>query len=283
MDDFEKAKLVLIEREVAVKEGELEHKRSEAAGSPWRSPLVVAIFAAAVGAFSNAAVTYYDALQARQLASTTAENDRILEMIKAGEPAQVKANLEFLIDTDLIKDSELIASIQEYYDGREPGTGPGSSLPVQIDPDYMRRFTEFMDNQGLKYFSAEEFLILGGGNSDPNSPAFARNTPPPVELWPNVAKIARVLDEFRERHGAPIQLKSVFRNPEYSSAIGGATKSQHLLGHAADFSSTKGSPEEWASILRKMRDEGLFKGGIGVLSAFVHVDVRGVNADWDNR
>ena len=204
-------------------------------------------------------------------------------MIKAGEPAQVKANLEFLIDTGLVSDAELIANIRKYYEGRDPATGPGTSVPMQIDPDYMRRFREFMESQGLKYFRAEEFLVLGGNNSDPGSSAFGRNTPPPVELWENIAKVAAVLDEFRERHGAPIQLVSLFRNPEYSAAIGGASKSQHLLGQAADFTSAKGSPEEWAGILRDMRDEGLFQGGIGIHSSFVHVDVRGVNADWDSR
>ena len=283
VDDFEKTKLALLEREVAVKEGELEHKKMEGKSSAWRSPLVVAIFVAATGAFSNAGVTYYDALQARNLALSDAENGRILEMIKAGEPAQVKANLVFLIDTGLISDAELTANIRKYYEGRDPATGPGTSVPMQIDPDFVRRFREYFESQELKYLSAEEFLVLGSSNFDPGSSAFGRNTPPPVELWPNIAKVASVLDEFRERHGAPIQLVSLYRNPEYSDAIGGAPRSQHLLGQAADFRSAKGSPDEWAAILREMRDEGLFQGGIGINSSFVHVDIRGANSDWGGR
>ena len=32
--------------------------------------------------------------------------------------------------------------------------------------------------------------------------------------------------------------------------------------------------------LQKMRAEGLFKGGLGKYSTFVHVDTRGYNATW---
>lgn len=132
MDEFDKAKLALLEREVAVKESELAQKTEEAKLSRWRSPLVVAIFAAAVGAMTNAGVTYYDALQARSLAKSSAENERILEMIKVGDPDQVQRNLEFLVATDLVRDDDTVESIEAYYKGREAGTGPGSTLSSNL-------------------------------------------------------------------------------------------------------------------------------------------------------
>lgn len=144
MDEkIEKARLALLEREVAVKEGELEHKRSIAVVSPWSSPLVISVLAAAVGAFSNAIVTYFDSLQARQLATANAENDRILEMIAVAEPAQVEENLQFLIDTGLISDDSIIESMERYYGSRDPGTGPGNSTPVRPNGSAERQWENY--------------------------------------------------------------------------------------------------------------------------------------------
>jgi hypothetical protein len=50
-----------------------------------------------------------------------------------------------------------------------------------------------------------------------------------------------------------------------------------MRGGALDLS---GSPVTLRRILREMRDEGLFRGGIGRYPTFTHVDVRGKNADW---
>jgi lysozyme len=40
------------------------------------------------------------------------------------------------------------------------------------------------------------------------------------------------------------------------------------------------SPPQWHAIAQQLRGEGLFSGGIGLYGSFVHVDVRGYNADW---
>lgn len=138
--DSESAKLALLEREISVKERDLEHRIFESKVSAWRSPLVVAVMVAALGAFSNAWITYYNAYLAREaalvefdrtnrLASTEAENARILEMIKIGEPDQVKRNLQFLIETSLVSNTDVVSDIKEYYAHNAPGTGPGASHP----------------------------------------------------------------------------------------------------------------------------------------------------------
>jgi hypothetical protein len=57
------------ERELAVKEGELEFRRKEQAGSGWRNPLVVAILAATAAAVGNAVVTVVNAHLQRDLES----------------------------------------------------------------------------------------------------------------------------------------------------------------------------------------------------------------------
>ncbi|WP_152563318.1 M15 family metallopeptidase [Ruegeria halocynthiae] len=139
MSEIELKKLELLDREIRVKERGLEHNIANTRKNSWKSPLVVAIFAAAVGALGNAVVTYYSSSLDRAasatehernivLAETAAERERILEMIGIGDPEQVQRNLEFLIDTELVQDPETVASIREYYEDREPGTGPGASL-----------------------------------------------------------------------------------------------------------------------------------------------------------
>lgn len=152
---------------------------------------------------------------------------------------------------------------------------------ARIDQNYLSEFMEFMQSLGLRHFTGIEFLTAGAASETPGNAAYGLNTPPPRELWPNVALIARVMDEFRERHGSPVIITSAYRNLDYNSQLGGADQSQHRLGWAVDFTSPMGTQDQWKRILMEMRSEGLFQGGIGsVGSAGIHVDVRGINADW---
>ncbi|MBX3726101.1 MAG: trypsin-like peptidase domain-containing protein [Xanthomonadales bacterium] len=141
MTEIETKKLEILEREVSVKEKDLDFKIQEAQKSAWKSPLVVAIFVAAASASGNALVTYLSSSWDREaaadeysrtatLAQSGAERARILEMIKIGDPNQVQRNLEFLIDAGLVTDPDTIKSIREYYQIRAPGTGPGASTSI---------------------------------------------------------------------------------------------------------------------------------------------------------
>jgi hypothetical protein len=142
-------------------------------------------------------------------------------------------------------------------------------------------FDSFFDTLGLQYFKASEFLVLGDEHHDVGSPAYGLNRQPPRELWEHIAPTAKVLDELRARLDAPIILSSVYRSPEYNAKIGGVTNSQHVAFRAADFVVRSSSaPSDWAAVLKQMRAEGLFRGGIGVYNTFVHVDTRGENVDW---
>ena len=139
-------------------------------------------------------------------------------------------------------------------------------------------FTEFARARvpGLRHFQPAEFLIKGSTNALMHS-----NTDPPRDLWPNIIKIIQVMDEFRSRIGSPVVLNSVYRSEAYNRAVGGVSDSQHTKFRAADFRVIDGmSPSSWAGLLRQMREEGVFQGGIGVYSTFVHVDTRGLNANW---
>ncbi|WP_425039056.1 D-Ala-D-Ala carboxypeptidase family metallohydrolase [Primorskyibacter sp. S187A] len=156
-------------------------------------------------------------------------------------------------------------------------TAPAQSASGDDEADFMA----FIKSLGLKNFKPYEFLIKGDKNANPESAAYQTNTNPPRELWPNIAPTARVLDILRGRIDAPIRTISVYRSPAYNVAIGGAKKSQHTMFRAVDFVAQGNStPLDWANTLRSMRAEGLFLGGIGTYSTFVHIDTRGFNADW---
>lgn len=136
------------------------------------------------------------------------------------------------------------------------------------------------------YFTSTEFLVKGSEHSDPSKDGYRLNTDPPVDLWPNVIPLARLLQTLRVRLGAPINLHSVYRSPRYNAAVDGASASLHMQFKAADFSVLgNGRPVDWAATLAAMRAEGQFNGGIFLYRTFVHVDVRGHNVgsnDWGN-
>jgi hypothetical protein len=116
------------ERELVVKEGELELHCKDQASSGWRNPLVVAILAATAAAAGNAVVAVVNGRLQRDLEAQKSEQTRILEMIKTGDPDKAADNLDFLLKTGLIDDSDRAQKIQHFLDSRTPGSGP--SLPT---------------------------------------------------------------------------------------------------------------------------------------------------------
>lgn len=89
---------------------------------------------------------------------------------------------------------------------------------------------------------------------------------PPPELL-------TVLERIRSISGAPLAVRSGYRCEAHNAAVGGARRSQHLLGRAADI------PEGRAT-LGQARAAGAV--GVGVRNGWaVHVDVRpGAPATW---
>jgi hypothetical protein len=97
--------------------------------SRWGSPLVIAVFAAAVAATGNAIVAYTTASFARDLEARKAEQTRILEMIKTdSNPDKAAENLHFLLDAGLIADPSTVSKLNRYLDKRK--TGRGAALPA---------------------------------------------------------------------------------------------------------------------------------------------------------
>jgi hypothetical protein len=133
-------------------------------------------------------------------------------------------------------------------------------------------FQKLLDEHGVRYFNADEVFYRGARDAK-----LQLNTDPPRSLWPSLLAVTKVADEARHRLGKPLRINSAYRSPAYNRAISGASASIHVRGGALDLS---GSPATLHRILKEMRAEGLFRGGIGRYKTFCHVDVRGKNADW---
>ena len=176
------------------------------------------------------------------------------------------------------KTTELRRVFDELYpkSSRSPESAPpaGGSTP---DPDYLADFNQFFKSLGLMHIRPEDLLVRGAPDK-----SNGLNSPPPRELWPNGARLARVLDEFFTRIGERAEIVSAYRSPVYNTSLAGARNSNHLQFIAADIRVPQNKFDQWLSVLAAMRSEGIFKGGIGRYKTFIHVDVRGLNADWDD-
>lgn len=107
------------------------------------------------------------------------------------------------------------------------------------------------------------------------------NSLPPKSMWRSMAGTLKAADRVASALGQPIKnVTSAYRSPAYNSRCPGAKpRSWHMQNFALDLQ-FKASPRSVATAARHVRSEGLFKGGIGRYSSFVHIDTRGHNVDW---
>lgn len=140
-----------------------------------------------------------------------------------------------------------------------------------------QRLEEWLrDTTGARFGFASEIANLAN-----NRRAGIRNSTPPAHLWHRIVPTLRLIEGVRERFG-PTTITSGYRDLGYNTVIGGSVGSRHMQFDALDFTCANGSPAEWAAYLREQRAAGVFRGGVGtyVGRGFVHVDTRGINADF---
>lgn len=103
----------------------------------------------------------------------------------------------------------------------------------------------------------------------------------PYKYVPNITRLADCLQVIRDEVKGPIQIVSGYRTVTHNAKIGGAPRSQHLIGKAADIVSQKHTPKQLAAIIEKLIRQGKIKqGGIGIYKSYVHYDIRGTRARW---
>lgn len=143
------------------------------------------------------------------------------------------------------------------------------------EPRKGETFEDYIDRQGIKHFTGAElaryFQQIRGK---------VKNSYPHPALWHRFLPTLRIVDDLRGVLGCPVRITSHYRSVAYNKAVGGAPRSQHKEFRAADIQADGATPHEVYKILRLFRDQGRFQGGLGLYPTFVHVDTRGINADW---
>ena len=89
------------------------------------------------------------------------------------------------------------------------------------------------------------------------------------------AKLVTLLQQIRAHFNAPVIINSGYRCSKHNEKVGGAPKSQHMEGRAADIVVRGVAPQSVAAYANK-----LGAGGIGEYSTFTHVDTRAKKARW---
>lgn len=91
----------------------------------------------------------------------------------------------------------------------------------------------------MKYFTIEELC------SSATAKRKGINNTPDESVKKNLTLlIEKILDPLREAWGAPIIVTSGYRCGKLNRAVGGAAKSQHLLGQAGDIRTISDKPSE---------------------------------------
>lgn len=147
----------------ASREAELEIKRADQAATRWKSPIIVAILAAAVAGLSNTVVSYFNASAQTRLEAQKSEQARILEMIKTGSADKAAENLQFLVDAGLIRDPTLRADLTRFLEGRKKGSGP--SLPSATISKDLSELVSKYEGAVLKPIKVGGMTLIGSSHA----------------------------------------------------------------------------------------------------------------------
>ena len=91
-------------------------------------------------------------------------------------------------------------------------------------------------------------------------------------------ELVEVLQKIRSHFGKAVTITSAYRTPAHNQSVEGAAYSQHLYGTAADIKVSGIRPKAVAEYAETLL---IGRGGIGIYSTFVHVDVREKKARWN--
>jgi len=106
------------------------------------------------------------------------------------------------------------------------------------------------------------------------------NQIPPRQWWRRMGYTLRVVERVALEMNEPVtEIVSAYRSPSYNARCGGRRGSWHQANLALDVRLVS-RPSRVTAVTRSLRDQGLFKGGVGSYRNFTHIDARGQNINW---
>ena len=91
------------------------------------------------------------------------------------------------------------------------------------------------------------------------------------------------MNVLRDYLKTSITINSAYRCKDHNASSGGVKTSQHLQGIATDITCKAHNPKSLYKNIEDLIKQGKLKeGGLGLYNTFVHYDIRGKKARWDN-
>lgn len=90
------------------------------------------------------------------------------------------------------------------------------------------------------------------------------------------SELVTILQKIHDHFGKEVEINSAYRNPTHNKNVGGASRSFHLYGMAADIAIKGVTPERVAAYA-----ESIGVQGIGLYGTFTHVDARDYHSYWN--
>ncbi len=224
----------------------------------------------------------------------TAFHNRILSHISPSETSSFGWNRRQLLGTFSLAGLGLLATSASASAFRAPAVLPKvtvhSALQSQRGLDYSDLPADWVRLQGSnltaygRYLSAlnlKRLTPLQVIEAHAKKRGSVWNSLPPRTWWKRMAKTLQVVDRIAIELRSPVEeIVSAYRSPSYNARCPGAARgSWHQANVAVDVKFPMRASAVTAAS-RKLRDRGLFKGGVGGYSSFTHIDTRGTNTDW---
>lgn len=97
------------------------------------------------------------------------------------------------------------------------------------------------------------------------------------EVSDNIDKLLIPLNKFREAYGIPMKVSSGWRPASINTKIGGASRSNHVIGLACDFFDPDGKLAEFAKKMDsegKLKEWGLWLENPEKTKNWIHLDIK---------
>lgn len=151
-------------------------------------------------------------------------------------------------------------------------------------PDEWREANEAQAAQYLRYLNTLKLQRVNPAQvleSHAKAKGRVWNKIPPKAWWNRMGYTLRIVDRVaKELNVHEVEVISAYRCPAYNARCRGAKSgSCHQENMAADVKFPIRASVVTATA-RRLRDHGLFRGGIGGYWNFTHIDSRGTNMNW---